>query len=201
MTLYSFVLFVHVVSALGLFIGLALEGFVSLRIRMAQDAEELRFFTRAFDRLRWIYIPSLAGILFGGMYLASNYGGGTFWIPASLAALVAIMLIGGLITGRKMHQLKNALAKTGADFGALASRGKDIGLAVSYGLRSGLALAIVFLMTAKPETWPAVVALSSGCLGGLLIAVALPKIAAKAGAGCGPVWRRQAGPSTTALAR
>src|SRR5882762_950205 len=81
MTLYSFVLFIHVVSAMGLFVGLALEGFVSLRFRVAQDAEQLQLFIRAFNLLRWIFIPSFGGILLGGLYLASKYGGGTFWIP------------------------------------------------------------------------------------------------------------------------
>jgi hypothetical protein len=111
MTLYSFVLFLHVLSGMGFFVALALEGFVSVRVRLAQDSEQLRFVVQALDRLRWVFIPSFAGILLGGLYLTYAYGGGTFWIPAALIATLAVMLIGGLITGRKMNQLKMALGK------------------------------------------------------------------------------------------
>src|SRR5882724_179817 len=151
MTLYSFVLFIHVVSAMGLFVGLALEGFVSLRIRVAQDAEQLQLFIRAFNLLRWIFIPSFGGILLGGLYLASKYGGGTFWIPAALIDTLAIMFVGGLITGRKINQLRRTPGKADAAFEALSARATDELLTLSYGLRAGLAFGIVFLMTAKPR--------------------------------------------------
>ncbi len=151
MTLYSFVLFIHVVSAMGLFVGLALEGFVSLRIRVAQDAEQLQLFIRAFN------------LLLGGLYLASKYGGGTFWIPAALIDTLAIMFVGGLITGRKINQLRRTLGKADAAFEALSARANDELVTLSYGLRSGLAFGIVFLMTAKPSLWPSVFALVAGC--------------------------------------
>jgi len=46
MTIYSTVLFIHVVSAIGLFITLAAEGAIVFRIRSAQTVEEARFPTR-----------------------------------------------------------------------------------------------------------------------------------------------------------
>src|SRR5487761_62421 len=190
MTLYSFVLFLHVVSAIGLFVALALEGLISLRIGWAQNADEMRFFIRAFQRLRWIGIPSFAGILLGGLYLASQYGGRTFLIPAALIATLAIMLVGGLITGRKMNQLKKALSTTDATFEALSARAKDKLLAVSYGLRAGLALAIVYLMTAKPAVWPSVIALVAGCVAASLVAAGIQKISQRADTECGPSWHR-----------
>jgi hypothetical protein len=175
MTLYSFVLFAHVVSAIGLFVGLALEGFVFLRIRGAQDAKQMQFFIGALDRLRWIFIPSFAGILLGGLYLASHYGRGTYWIPAALIATLAIMLVGGLITGRQQNQLKKALRGGEETFETLSARAKGTLLTVSYGLRFGIAFGIVFLMTAKPDLWPAVYALIAGCGAGLFVAAAIQK--------------------------
>jgi hypothetical protein len=190
MTLYLFVLFIHVVSAMGLFIGLALEGFVFLRIRVAQDTEQLQVFIRAFNFLRWIFIPSFGGILLGGLYLASKYGGGTFWIPSALSATLAIMLVGGLITGREMNQLKKTLAKTDATFQALSAQANDGLLMLSYGLRSGVALGIVFLMTAKTSLWPSVFALVAGCSVGLLIASGIGKVSGRTGMCCGPSRHR-----------
>jgi hypothetical protein len=190
MTLYSFVLFVHVVSAIGLFVGLALEGFVSLRIRWAQDVKELQFFIRAFDRLRWIFVPSFVGILIGGLYLASYYGRGTYWIPAALIATLAIILVGGLITGRKLNQLKKARNKADETFETLSVRAKGRLLTVSYGLRFGIALGIVFLMTAKPDLWASVSALIAGCGAGFFVAAAIQKLSRVGSKNCGP-WNQR----------
>ena len=61
MTIYSAVLFVHVISAIGLFVALAAEGVILFRIRSARSTEEARFFTGAFHRLRGIAIPAFFG--------------------------------------------------------------------------------------------------------------------------------------------
>jgi hypothetical protein len=190
MTLYAFFLFIHVVSAIGLFVGLTLEGFVSLHMRLAQDAEQLKFFVRSFNRLRWVFIPSFAGILVGGFYLASKYGRGTVWIPAALITTLAIMFIGGLITARKMRQLTKTLATTGVAFEAASARANDTLLALSYGLRCGLAVGVVFLMTGKPGLWASVIALVAGCAVGLFIPFGLGRISNRNGMGCGP-WSRR----------
>lgn len=187
MRLYSVILFIHVLSAIGLFVGLALEGFVSRRIGRARDASQMRFFIRAFDRLRWIFIPSGVGILLGGLYLGSKYGGGTFWIPAALIATLAIILIGGIMTGRQIRKLKKALADPGVPFDVLSTKAKSPRIALSYGLRTGLAIGIVFLMTAKPDTWVSISALIAGCLSGLFIAYGISRIWNRAEATCDPM--------------
>lgn len=186
MSLYSFVLFIHVVSAIGLFVGLAVEGCVSIRIGRAADIEQMRFFARAFDRLRWIFIPSFAGILFGGLYLGYRYGRGTFWIPTALIATLAIMIIGGLMTGRPMGRLKRATVNAETAFDGLLAQAKSRQLTLSYGLRVGLALGIVFLMTAKPGVWPSTFALVAGCIAGLAIASGMRKIWTRTTLACGP---------------
>ena len=141
----------------------------------SDDEDQMRFFIRVFDRLRWIFIPSFAGILLGGLYLASKYGRGTFWIPAALIATLAIMIIGGLVTGRPMAKLKKATVNREIAFDALSTQVKSRQLALSYGLRGGLALGIVFLMTAKPSLWRSTFALVAGCIAGLALAVGLRK--------------------------
>jgi hypothetical protein len=170
MTIYSAVLFIHVVSALGLFIALAAEGAIFFRIRTSQSLEEAKFFIRAFQRLRIIAIPSFLGILVGGLYLAPKWGRGTFWIPFALGATLLIMLIGGLVTGMRVARLKKVLSSTENDVSieAIATKTKDNALLISYGLRAGLGLGIVFLMTTKPELLGSLGALAAGCGAGLL---------------------------------
>jgi len=170
MTLYSVVLFIHVVSAIGLFIALAAEGAIVFRIRSAQSLEETRFFIRAFQRLRMVAIPSFLGVLVGGVYLASKWGRGFFWIPLALGATLLIMLIGGFVTGIRIARLKKVLSGTENDvpIEALSAMTKDTALLLSYGLRAGLGLGIVFLMTAKPDLLGSLGVLAAGCGAGLL---------------------------------
>src|ERR1700730_8601485 len=106
----SAVLFVHVLSAIALFAELALEAAILVRVRSAENIEQARASVRAFQRLRQIAIPAFLGVLAGGLYLASRYGSGTIWIPLSLAATLLIMLVGGLITGRRMARLQRELS-------------------------------------------------------------------------------------------
>ncbi len=170
MTIYSTVLFIHVVSAIGLFIALAAEGVVVVRLRSAQSVEEARLFIRAFQRLRIVAIPSFLGVLVGGVYLASKWRRGIFWIPLALGATLLIMLIGGFVTGIRIARLRRVLSSTENDVSieALSVRTKDTALLLSYGLRAGLALGIVFLMTAKPDLPGSLGALAAGCGVGLL---------------------------------
>jgi hypothetical protein len=170
MTIYSTVLFIHVVSAIGLFIALAAEGAIFFRFRSAQSVEEVRFFIRAFQRLRIVAIPSFLGVLVGGMFLASKWGGGTFWIPLALGATLLIMLIGGFVTGIRIARLRKVLSsdETDVPIEAISAKAKDNALLVSYGLRVGLGLGIVFLMTAKPDLLISLGALAAGCGAGLL---------------------------------
>src|SRR5258708_37966829 len=142
MTIYSAVLFIHVVSAIGLFIALAAEGAIFFRIRSAQSVEEARFFIRVFQRLRIVAIPSLLGVLVGGMYLASKWGRGIFWIPLALGATLLIMLIGGFVTGLRIGRLKKAVSSTASDvsINALSAVTKDTALLPSYRLGGRLGL-------------------------------------------------------------
>ena len=170
MTIYYTVLFIHVVSVIGLFIALAAEGAILFRIRTAQSVDETRFFVGAVQRLRIVAIPSFLGILVGGLYLASKWGRGTFWIPFALGATLLIMLIGGLVTGKRIARLRNALSSDEIDLPikAISAKTKDNALLISYGLRAGLGLGIVFLMTAKPDLPGSLGALAAGCGAGLL---------------------------------
>jgi hypothetical protein len=183
MTIYSAVLFIHVLSAIGVFLALTAEVPILFRIRTAESLEQVRFFIRVFQRLRIIAIPSFLGILFGGLYLASKWGRGTFWIPFALGSTLLILLIGGLVTGRRIVRLKRVLSNTENDVSmeALSAMTKDNALLLSYGLRAGLGLGIVFLMTAKPDLLGSLCALTAGCAAGLLAAAWMRRVSHRIG--------------------
>ena len=184
MTIYSAVLFIHVVSAIGLFIALAAEGAIVFRIRSVQSVEEARFLIRVFQRLRMVAIPSFLGVLVGGVYLASKWGRGFFWIPLALGATLLIMLIGGFVTGIRIAHLKKVLSSDEADvpIEATLAKARDNALLISYGLRMGLGMGIVFLMTAKPDLLGSLGALAAGCGAGLLGAAWIRRTSNRIGA-------------------
>ena len=177
MTAYSAVLFIHVASAIGVFMSLAAEGAILFRLRSARSLAEAQFSVGAFQRLRTIAIPSFLGVLVGGLYLGSSYGAGTYWLPAALAATLLMMLLGALVTGRRTARLKKELTGDDTDVSAMLLKTRDNALVISYGLRLGLGIGIVFLMTTKPELALSIVALGTGCAVGLLVARAVRRIA------------------------
>jgi hypothetical protein len=187
MSIYSVVLFIHVVSAIGLFVAFAGEGAILFRIRSARSAEEARFFIGVFHRLRVIAIPAFLGILVGGMFLTLKYGGGTFWIPSALGATLLIMFVGGIVTGRKMSRLRSAFSKPEVitSFDPVVTGIRDSALVFSYGLRSGLAVGIVFLMTAKPLLPLSLTALVVASIAGVFIARGGYLASNRNGADCG----------------
>ena len=188
MTVYSAVLFIHVVSAIAMFIALAAEGMILLRVRSAQGVKEVRFFIGVFQRLRTIAIPAFLGVLVGGLYLGSQYGTGTYWIPLALAATLLIMVIGGLVTGRRISRLREALSSDETDISieAMLAKTKDNALLISCGVRMGLGLGITFLMTVKPELVFSAVALGVSCVIGLFIARAMRRMGDQTKKRCEP---------------
>jgi hypothetical protein len=172
---FSVVLFIHVLSAIVLFIAIALEGFLLIRLRSASDREQLQFSSRAFRRLGLVYGPAFLGLLVGGIYLASKLGIHAAWIPLALGATLLMAIAGGLITGRRMSRLRNGLTADTRSFESLSAIARGKTLVVSYGFRAGLAVGIVFLMSAMPSLGPSLAALGTGSIAGILVALRLQR--------------------------
>jgi xanthosine utilization system XapX-like protein len=167
---FSIVLFIHVLSAIALFIAIALEGFLLVRLRSARDREELQFPVRAFRRLGVIYGPAFLGLLLGGIYLAAKLGSREAWIPLALGATLLMAVAGGLMTGRRMSRLRKVLTTITDSSESLLSLARSKALVVSYGVRAGLAVGIVFLMSTMPSLLPSLGALGAGSVAGILLA-------------------------------
>src|SRR5438445_13831203 len=91
MTLYSFVLFVHVVAVLALSATLSVEALSLLRLRRASSLSEAQRWMEPLPGLRWIAISSLFLILASGIYLAMQMSAfGMAWPKVTIAALFLI---------------------------------------------------------------------------------------------------------------
>ena len=173
MTLFSFVLFIHVLSAITVFVALALEGVVLKRLRSAETLDQLRFASFVFRRLGPVYGISFAGILLGGIYLAASLHLRAAWVPVALLATLVLLAVGGIVTGRRMSRIRRALREPAPSFQDLLAVAKSNSLVISYGFRAGMLVGIVFLMTAMPMLLPSVVALILTTTAGVFLTIRL----------------------------
>jgi hypothetical protein len=173
MSLFSIVLFIHVLSSMALFAAFALEAVAFKQIRSSRSAVQVYAGVLTFERLRGIAIPAFLGVLVGGGYVASGYGIGTAWILSSLVATLLMMLVGGVVTGIRMARLKTLLSVAGdaTAFESITAQTHNNALVWSYGSRVGLAVGIVFLTTTRPQLPLSIATLAASALTGVMLAV------------------------------
>ena len=151
MSLYGFVLFLHVAAVLGLFVCLGFEALSLSRLRRASTLAEGRLWIDPLPRLPlWTGVSAL--VVFGsGIYLALRMSAfGQAWIDLSIVALMLIAPLGKL-TSKRMRAIRHALANASTMEPQLFSRLDDAWLKISLSVRMFIFLGIVLLMTAKPE--------------------------------------------------
>src|SRR5262249_48192565 len=137
MTLLSFVLFIHVLSAMAVFVAFAFEVIILLRLRSAETLDQFRFHSAAFRRLGPVYGIAFAGIFLGGIYLAASLHLKAAWVPVALLATLVLLGVGGIVTGRRMSRIRRALDEPKPALQALSAIARDNALLVSYGFRAG----------------------------------------------------------------
>lgn len=146
--LRSNLLFIHVISAMGFFFALGIEGVALAQLRRATDGAALRAALGSFAAVQRVAGPSLLLLLLSGLYLARAYWQGKgAWIGLGLVGLLAVGAISGVMTGRNIRRFRKSLDTAGEV--SFIGRAQRI-LRTSYALRLALAALIVYLMTVKP---------------------------------------------------
>lgn len=151
MSMRSVALFAHIVGMLGLFVGLSLE-WLSL--------EFLRRPTTPDQRSQWVsvlaalprYIATGIGlVLISGIYLTARVGVFDFaWVRVSFGAMVLMGLAGGPLVRSQMRAIRDSASDPG-DGTSLRRHAWHPVVRASIHARVVAALAIVYLMIAKPE--------------------------------------------------
>jgi hypothetical protein len=151
MSLYGFVLFLHVAAVLGLFVCLGFEALSLFRLRRASTLAECRLWIDQLPRLPLrTGVSALVGVG-SGIYLAMRMSAfGQAWIDLSIVALLFIAPLGKL-TSKRMRAIRHALANASTMEPQLSSRLDDAWLKISLSVRMFIFLGIVLLMTAKPQ--------------------------------------------------
>lgn len=146
--LRSNLLFVHIISAMGMFLALGIEAVALSQLRRAIDGAAIRSALGNFGTMQRLAGPSLLILLVTGLYLHRVFGQANgAWIALGLLGLVTIGAVGGLMTGRRLRRLRTAV-ETAGDVTPVAETHRV--LRTSFLLRLVLVTLVVYLMTVKP---------------------------------------------------
>jgi hypothetical protein len=172
-SVFSAVLFLHLLGALALFIGYGIEWTASSLFRNASSTEQVRAWLRVFK-----VSPPLAGaglgvVLLSGGYLASLSGAmKQGWIPATLIAIFLALALGFALILPRMKRIRAALPPgNDAVSEELRERLADPVLLTAIRVRVLVATGIVYLMAAKISFVPSLLALAMATVLGVIFAI------------------------------
>ena len=154
MSIYTIVLFLHVIGAIGYFVGMGTWLFGLAALRRVQRVDQVRALTNLAGRLGPLVGISVLLILATGLYMAiTSWGLQTGWIAVALASLILIAPLGtAFIEPRRRAIARLAQeAPDGLLSQALEQRIHDPILGTALVTVTILLLGIVFLMTTKPS--------------------------------------------------
>ncbi len=164
---------------MSLFIGLSFTLAYVLRLRRAQTAAQVRAETTFGGSQRVLIVASSLLLLVAGIYMTvTAWDSDPPWILLSLAALVVMGVLGGVVSARRLEAIKKAAEASGDSLSPALKRQLADPVLLTAVLTAGmLGLGVVFLMTTKPDLIGSLIALA--------VALVLGVVSAQ-------VWRRPA---------
>ncbi len=170
MNIYTIVLFLHIISAIGVCIGISVVLLGVALLRRAQRVEQVRtilaFATTAFP----IAGVSMLLLLTAGFYLAlSAWSLRTSWIAVTLVSLLLMIALGAGLIGPRMRAIVMATreASEGLLPSQLSARIHEPVLFTVLLIQALMLLGIVFLMTTKPELVRSIIVMGVALVVGL----------------------------------
>jgi hypothetical protein len=167
MTLYSIALFLHVVGALLLFVTLTVEGIALGQLHRATTMAAAHGAVAVFRTNRIVGPVSALGVLVPGLYMTATTWGWVGWIVVALLSWVLLAVVGA-VTGIRIVALDRSQS--------LLTGIRNPMFLISWFTRVGIALGAVFLMTVKPGTAAAVLAILIAAAAGAAVGVALSRV-------------------------
>ena len=175
MTLYTLALFVHVVGAIGTFIGVSIWLFAALALRRAQHVWQVRALTSLIQPSGVLAIVSIVLLGVAGFYMALTvWGEQATWIIVATVSFLLLAPFGAFVIDPRLRALSKAAATApdGPLPASLSVRTHDPLVGIGLSTYVGVLLGIVFLMTNKPPL--AVSILAMGVATALGVVLGLP---------------------------
>jgi len=173
MTLYSNVLFVHIVSALGLFLGYGLEWTVTALLRHSSTTDQAHAWLRVYRVSLPVTGASLAVLILSGGWLAALTGGMYHaWLIVSVAGIVVALLSGFALILPRVQAIRGALPEGSLPLTPEALLQLQSGvLPTLIRVRALLAVGIVYLMITKPPLGASLIVLAVAMVLGMIFSV------------------------------
>jgi small-conductance mechanosensitive channel len=177
MSIYNIVLFVHVIGAIGYFLGMGILLFILLGLRRAQRVEHVRALIHLNDLSAPVSAASAVLLLVTGLYLAlTAWSLLTSWILVALISLLLMVPTSAVLIAPRRSAIVKQLAREAPDGELSEAQERHIDdpvLATVCTTVAALLLGLVFLMTTKPNLVGSliviVVALLLGLAAGVLV--------------------------------
>lgn len=173
MTLYHNVLFVHILSALGLFLGYGLEWTVSALLRHSSTTDQARAWLRVYRVSPSVTGVALAVLILSGGWLAALTGGmKQGWLIVSVGGIVVALMIGFALILPRVGAIRGALPEGNLPLTpeALLQLQSAV-LPTLIRVRVLLAAGIVYLMTTKPPLGASLIVLAASMVIGVLFSI------------------------------
>lgn len=176
MTLYTLALFLHIVGAIGTFIGVSIWLFVAVALRRARQVEQIRTLTSLIQPSGVLTVGSILLLGVAGIYMAvTAWAEHATWIIVATIGFLLLAPIGVLLIDPRLRAVgKEATASPDGVLGpVLAARASDPLVGMGLCVYVGVLVGIIFLMTNKPTLAVSVLAMIGatllGLAGGLLL--------------------------------
>ena len=171
MSIYSIILFVHVIGAIGYFLGIGTQLFVLVGLRRAQRVEQVRALIQLNDLSGPVSGISVLLLLAAGLYLAiTAWSLLTSWILVALISLILMVPTSAALIAPRRSAIVKQLAREapGGELSeALERHIDDPVLATVCTTVLTLLLGLVFLMTTKPNLVGSLIVMAVALLLGL----------------------------------
>lgn len=162
MNIYTLMLFMHIVGAIGTFIGVGVWLFAALALRRAQQVGQIRVLTSLIQPSGVLAIVSILFLGVAGFYMAiAVWGEKATWIIVATISFVLLAPFGTFVIDPRLRALAKAAAAApdGPLPDALAVRTHDPLAGIGLSVYICVLLGIVFLMTNKPPLAASVLAM------------------------------------------
>jgi Predicted integral membrane protein (DUF2269) len=176
MSIYTLMLFVHIVGAIGTFIGVGVWLFAALALRQAQQVGQVRALTSLIQPSGVLAIVSILLLGTAGFYMAITvWGEHATWIIVATISFVLLAPFGVFVIDPRLRAVAKAAAALadGPLPASLAVRTRDPLMGIGLSAYIGVLVGIVFLMTTKPSTGDSIIAMVVATLLGLIAGMLL----------------------------
>jgi hypothetical protein len=170
MSVYPFLVFIHVLGAVGTFAALTIE-IVSLgRLRRAETPSDAHIWTGLLAMAFRLGPLAMVTTLVSGLGMMAMGWGRQPWLVSAMIGLVGMAVLGGFLSIRPVRQLRAALTFESMSELSNAFRSVRSGKALiaSLRLRIAIGVAILGLMTFKPDAAGSSLILATGIVAGLV---------------------------------